>query len=98
MQKNGRQPEARDDEACYHPLKAVLGVALAFGVPLVLAAYLAVVAKPYTYALQDLPDWLTGSYGSRGDVMGPLGAYTQGAAPIGATGWVRVFVRLFEMG
>ena len=97
LKKNGNTLEARDDEACYHPLKAALALVVVFAVPFALAVYLCAVAKPYTYALQDLPTWLTGSYGSRADVMGPLSAYSQSTASIGMAGWIRVFVRLFEM-
>lgn len=97
MQKNGHTLERHDDEQCYHPLKAALSCAAVFGLPLLLAVYLCIVAEPYTYALQDLPTWLTGSFGARGDIMGPLSAYMQRGAAIGPTGWIRVFVRLFVM-
>ena len=97
MEKSGRRIEPHDDAACYHPLKAMLMLAALFAVPLLLAIYLCAVAKPYTYVLQDLPTWLTASYGSRGDIMGPLGAYERSAASIGVTGWIRVFVRMLEM-
>ena len=97
LKKNGTQPEVRDDEACYHPLKAALALTVVFIVPFALAVYLSAIAEPYTYVLQDLPTWLTGSYGSRADIMGPLSAYSQSAASIGVAGWIRVFVRLFEM-
>ena len=40
---------------------------IVFGIPLALGAYLAATAEPYTYALQDLPSWLTGTYGARED-------------------------------
>ena len=97
LQKSGKTIEPGDDAACYHPLKVAAACALVFALPLALAIYLCAVAKPYTYALQDLPTWLTGSYGARGDVMGPLGAYGQRAAALGVTDWIRVFVRLLEM-
>lgn len=97
MSKAGHALSAQDDEACYHPLKAVCACALVFVVPLALALALCLTAKPYTYALQDLPVWLTGSYGARADVMGPLGAYLQPHESIGVLGWVRVFVRLLLM-
>ena len=95
--KNGRRLEAHDDVICFHPLKAALACVIVFILPLALAIYLCAVAKPYTYSLQDLPTWLTGSYGSRGDVMGPLAAYAQRASAIGVTGWIRVFVRMTVM-
>ena len=97
LEKNGKSVGAHDDAACYHPLKAALMLVVLFAVPLLLAIYLCAVAKPYTYGLQDLPTWLTGSYGARGDIMGPLGAYEKSAVSLGAAGWVRVFVRLLEM-
>lgn len=95
--KTGREPEPQEDEQSYHPLKALCALAIVFTLPLVLAIVLCVMAEPYTYALQDLPAWLTGSYGTRADVMGPLGAYTQSAPGIGALSWVRVIVRLLVM-
>lgn len=95
--KSDREPEASSDAECYHPLKALSACALLFAVPLALSIALCVRAKPYTYALQDLPTWLTGAYGARADVMGPLGAYMQPAQGVDALGWVRVFVRLLVM-
>lgn len=97
MSKAGHSLDERDDEACFHPLKAACACAIVFAVPLALAALLSVTARPYTYALQDLPAWLTGSYGTRADVMGPLGAYLQPHASIGFLGWARVLVRLLIM-
>lgn len=97
MEKAGHKLDASDDESCYHPLKAVCACAIVYSVPLVLALVLSVTAQPYTYTLQDLPTWLTGSFGGRADVMGPLGAYTQTRASIGPLGWVRVVVRLLIM-
>ena len=96
LEKEGQQPTAQDDRACYHPLKGICAALVVFIVPLALAVYLAVTAQPYTYTLQDLPVWLTDSYGTRSDVMGPLGAY---AVTVGmtATDWVRLFVRLTEL-
>ena len=96
LQKSGKTIEPGDDAACYHPLKVAVACALVFALPLALAIYLCAVAKPYTYALQDLPTWLTGSYGARGDVMGPLGAYGQ-TASVGALGWLRAAVRITIM-
>lgn len=97
LEKNGSAVEAHDDAACYHPFKAVLTLIALFAIPLLMAIYLCAVAKPYTYELQDLPTWLTGSYGVRGDIMGPLGAYERSAASLGVTGWIRVLVRLLVM-
>ena len=86
----------KDDAMCYHPLKALCAVMAVFIVPLALSVAVAVLAKEYTYVLQDLPTWLTDSYSVREDVMGPLGAYMtqQGMA---AMDWLRMIVRLFVM-
>ena len=61
-----------------------------------LSVIVALSAQDYTYALQDLPAWLTDSYGSRGDVLAPLGAYTAGQG-LTALDWMRLLVRLPEM-
>jgi len=92
----GVKLEDRDDAMCYHPLKALCAVLAVFIVPLALSVWIAVTAREYTYVLQDLPAWLTDSYGMREDIMGPLGAYTaqQGMT---AYDWLRMIVRLFVM-
>ena len=87
----------RDDAMCYHPLKALCAVMAVFAVPLVLSVYIAVTAQTYTYTLQDLPLWLTESYGTRADVMGPLGAYETVQMGMTAVDWIRLVVRLFVM-
>lgn len=96
LSAKGVKLDEKDDAMCYHPLKALCAAALAFIVPLLLAVYVALTAKEYTYTLQDLPTWLTQSYATRADVMGPLGAYTaeQGLA---ANDWLRLVVRMFVM-
>ena len=96
LQAKGVAVEAKEDAACYHPLKPLCAALIVFGVPLVLSVIVALSAKEYTYALQDLPTWLTDSYGSRGDLLAPLGAYTaqQGLTAID---WMRLLVRLSEM-
>ena len=96
LEKSGIAIEAREDAACYHPLKALCAALAVFGIPLALAVFVAVTTQPYTYALQDLPAWLTDTYGARGDVMGPLGAYAQQTS-LTATDWARLVVRLPEM-
>ena len=96
QQEKNRKLEDKDDAACYHPLKAALACVILFCVPMIAAIVLSVIAQPYTYAMQDLPTWLTASYGSRSDVMGPLGAYGQ-TASIGALGWLRAAVRITIM-
>ncbi|MBR4040337.1 MAG: hypothetical protein IKJ11_09630 [Clostridia bacterium] len=96
LSAKGMKLDEKDDAMCYHPLKALCAVMAVFIVPLALACVVALTAKGYTYSLQDLPTWLTESYGMREDVMGPLGAYTaqQGMA---AQDWLRLIVRLFVM-
>jgi len=85
-----------DDAGCYHPLKAICAGLVVFGLPLVFAVYLALTAQAYTYQLQDLPVWLTDTYGSRGDLMAPLGAYRTEARLV-ASDWIRMLVRVLEM-
>lgn len=94
--EKGTPLSAQDDAQCYQPLKAVCAALLVFGVPLALSVFVAVTAKPYTYALQDLPVWLTDSYGARGDVMAPLGAYARQTS-LTAMDWAHLIVRLPEM-
>ena len=96
LEAKGIALEDKDDAACYQPLKAVCAALAAFGVPLVLSVIVALSARDYTYALQDLPAWLTDSYGSRGDVLAPLDAYTAGQG-LTALDWMRLLVRLPEM-
>ena len=92
----GVKLEEKDDAMCYHPLKAICAVMVAFIIPLALSVYIAANAVEYTYTLQDLPAWLESSYGMREDVMGPLGAYTAERS-MAANDWLRLVVRLFEM-
>ena len=82
-----------EESACYQPMKALCACLVVFAVPLALSLYLAATAKPYTYALQDLPAWLTGTYGAREDVMAPLAAYAQSATFTLRDG-IRLVVRL----
>ena len=93
----GVQLGAKEDAMCYHPVKALCAVMAVFAVPLLLAVYIAANTQPYTYTLQDLPLWLTDSYASREDVMGPLGAYETASAGMTAMDWIRLVVRLFVM-
>ena len=92
----GVKLEKKDDAMCYHPYKALCAVMLVFIVPLLLSVYVAAGAKPYTYALQDLPAWLVDSYGMREDIMGPLGAY-QVQQSMAVIDWLRMAVRMFVM-
>lgn len=92
----GVKLEEKDDAMCYHPLKAICAVMVAFIIPLALSVYIAANAVEYTYTLQDLPAWLESSYGMREDVMGPLGAYTAERS-MAANDWLRLVVRLFVM-
>lgn len=96
MSREGRAMTREDDASCFHPLKALCAALIVFSVPLLMAAYLAATAQDYTYALQDLPTWLTQTYGTRADVMGPLGAYAQ-TAGLEVVDWVRMFVRMTEL-
>ena len=92
----GRKLGKDADAACYHPLKALASALTVYGVVLALALYVALMAKPYTYILQDLPLWLTDTYGVRSDVMAPLGAYVMREG-MTAFDWARVLVRLPQM-
>lgn len=96
LEKAGKSITEKEDAACYHPLKALCAAAILFAVPLLIAVIVAVNSKAYTYTLQDLPTWLTSSYGGRGDVMGPLSAYTS-AEGTSILEWLRVIVRLMTM-
>ena len=93
LEKLGHSLTRREEAACYQPMKALCACLIVFGIPLVLGAYLAATAEPYTYALQDLPAWLTGTYGAREDVMAPLAAYAQSTA-VSAREIIRLVVRL----
>ena len=96
LSAKGAKLEKKDDAMCYHLLKALCAVMVVFIVPLLMSVFLAATTEGYTYSLQDLPTWLTDSYGAREDVMAPLGAYTveQGLT---AYDWLRLIVRLFVM-
>ena len=96
LEKEGRKLERQEEAACWQPMKAVAACLIVFGVPLALAIYLSATAQPYTYTLQDLPTWLTGTYGAREDIMAPLAAYAQTTA-VGAKDVIRLVVRLTEL-
>lgn len=93
-QTDGRPLTAKEDAACYHPLKALCTTLTVFILPLVCAIIVALNAKEYTYTLQSLPTWMTSTYGMRSDVMAPLAAYDQVGGFV-VMDWVRMFVRLF---
>ena len=93
LEKLGRPLTSKEESACYQPMKALCACLIVFGLPRILSAYLAATAEPYTYALQDLPAWLTGTYGAREDVMAPLAAYAQSTA-VSAREIIRLVVRL----
>ena len=95
-EKEGGHVMASEDAACYSPVRAAVAAAAAFAVPFLLALFVALNAKPYTYVLQDLPSWLTTSYAGRSDVMLPLGAYAQ-SVPMTMVDWVRLVARVFGM-
>lgn len=92
-QEKGMTPGEKEDAACYRVMKAVCAAALLFAVPLALAIYIALTAREYVYTLQDLPTWLTQSYGMRADVMAPLAAYGH-TASLAAEDIIRAAVRL----
>lgn len=94
--EKGIELDAKDDAACYHLLKPVCACAVVFAVPLALAVFIALTAQEYTYVLQDLPAWMTNTYGAREDVFAPLGAYMQETG-MTVRDWVRMAVRLPEM-
>ena len=96
LKEKGAPLERKDDAACYQPLKALCAALAVFGVPLALSVVVALAAKPYTYALQDLPAFMTDAYRARGDVFAPLGAYTAQQS-LAAMDWIRLAVRLPEM-
>ncbi len=95
-EKEGGHVMASEDAACYSLVRAAVAAAAAFAVPFLLALFVALNAKPYTYVLQDLPSWLTTSYAGRSDVMLPLGAYAQ-SVPMTMVDWVRLVARVFGM-
>lgn len=88
----GREPERTEWARCYTPRKAWLGMAVGAGIFFICAVLVAVMAKPYTYELQDLPGWL-GSYSSREDLTRALSGYNTAR---GATmfDYLRVVVRV----
>jgi len=96
LEKEGRAFSAQEEGGCYHPLKAVCAGLLAFCLPLALAIFLAVTAEPYAYSLQDLPVWLTGAYGVREDIVGPLETYIH-MSGTSVMDWIRVIVRLLML-
>jgi len=73
--------------AGYRPIRGIEAVALAALPFFVAAAALAVLAKPYTYTLQNLPPWLV-SYMGREDIGGALRFY-ENRQDIGLIGYVR---------
>lgn len=93
MKDNGYSPTNKELSTCYAPSKAILAALIAAAVPFALAVIVAINAKPYTYTMQDLPNWLT-SYANREDVMGALVPYTNiGSAA--AVDYIRIAVRVF---
>ncbi|MDR3050799.1 MAG: hypothetical protein LBU67_03660 [Oscillospiraceae bacterium] len=85
-------PTADDLAACYHPAKGVLGALLGALPALCLAVALALLARPATYALQDLPGWLA-YYRRRADIGLAL-SYYDSTAGLAATDVIRLLVRV----
>lgn len=93
---DGQHVMQADDSACYSPVRAIVAAVIAFAVPILLALFVSLNAKPYTYEMQDLPTWLTAGYGSRTDIMAPLGAYMTGLS-MTVVDWCRLVVRMLSM-
>ncbi len=94
--KNGGSVSPEDDKGCYSPKRMLTATVLVFLVPFLLSVIVAVTSKPYTYQLQDLPSWLTSSYGSRSDILGPLAPYTA-TVSMTVTDWFRLITRVLSM-
>jgi hypothetical protein len=91
LREKNVQPEKRELASCYGPQKAFIAFALATGVFFLLALAVALAAKPYTYALQDLPTWMN-AYNGRDDVTSPLAFYRHvGSATV--VDYIRIVVR-----
>ena len=92
---DGYVPTAEERAKCYAPLRALLG-ALLGALPFVLCALVvAAVAQPYTYALQDMPSWMS-AYAYRADVYAPLNYYSElGGATL--PDYLRIVVRACNM-
>jgi len=90
--KGTYRPSGAEQAKRYSRMKGVWS-ALLSALPVVLiAAYVAVTARPYEYTLQDLPGWL-GAYLPREEIGGAL-AYLQQPQPAAAlTDYLRVGVR-----
>jgi len=85
-------PSADEDARRYRRMKGIWG-ALAGAVPmLLLSVFLALTAKPFAYALQDLPGWLS-PYLHRPEIGGGV-AYLEDVTVVAtAADYVRVAVR-----
>ncbi len=70
----GAEPSRQELATCYHPLKGLTAAAIGALPWFVAAVMLAVLAKPYTYQLQDLPTWLD-YYRTRADIGDALAYY-----------------------
>ncbi|MEG0766541.1 MAG: hypothetical protein RR482_02390 [Clostridia bacterium] len=74
--ETGYVPDLTEQRKRYHAPKGLYGALLGAAPWFVLAVFVAVLAKPYTYILQDLPGWL-GGYALRPEVGKPLQYYGQ---------------------
>lgn len=93
LEKKGSYKASDAEQAKrFSRMKGVLA-ALAGAAPIVLlAAYVAITAKPYVYTLQDLPGWL-GAYTHRPEVGGALGYLQDATAVATVTDYLRIAVR-----
>jgi hypothetical protein len=91
----GYVPDDHELSGCYHPMRGVAAALLAAAPFLLAAAALALLSRPFTYALQDLPSWLAG-YQLNADVSAPLAYYAQNVGA-SAVDYLRPAVRLAIM-
>ncbi len=92
---SGTPLNPEESVACYHPMRGIYAALLAAVPFIAMGIVLAVNAKPSTYALQDLPSWLT-PYRERGDIGGALAYYNNLPGPE-LLDYLRIVVRLAIM-
>ena len=96
QEKDGLHIMQADDSACYSPVRAAAAAGIVFAVPILLALFVALGSKPYTYEMQDLPSWMTAGSSNRTDIMLPLGAYSSNLS-MTIVDWCRIGVRALGM-